>query len=304
MFSSINKTLIAANSFVDSYLQLLKFEDSREPSIENLSKLMERQIETSLFDCSVFFLKEPQKIILNDYLQIFEKIKNNSGAICFELNHVFKVLLTKLGYDVSLVSTKLFHFNEDEIPPYQLDVHCALLVNLKGKQYLVDVGWGSFRHPIPLDEPMQDPSGTYKLEYNEKQEKFIFYRFSEQKKDWLLQYIFAKDDISPNNFRPNCDLIGSDAHHLSRKLLILQPGKDYSCKFLVGMKGDKLFFVETKTRKLLEKIELENTAETRQLIKNQFGIDDDRIEKILTRFFEPQNNNDLDVQNGKIFGIS
>lgn len=81
----------------------------------------------------------------------FEKIVSNGrGGWCFELNGCFGALLGAVGFDVTHVACRVWDADDGEYGP-DLD-HLALMVQVEGSRFLVDVGFGdNCLHPILLE---------------------------------------------------------------------------------------------------------------------------------------------------------
>jgi N-hydroxyarylamine O-acetyltransferase len=80
-------------------------------------------------------------------------VERRRGGFCYELNALFGWALAHLGFDVALLSGRVWHkLSRSWGPEYD---HLALWVRAEGEDLLADVGFGdSFRTPLPL------PSGT------------------------------------------------------------------------------------------------------------------------------------------------
>ncbi|HLZ88253.1 MAG TPA: arylamine N-acetyltransferase [Puia sp.] len=68
-------------------------------------------------------------------------IHDNRGGYCYELNVLFHNLLTLSGFNVSMIAGRLHHGNSKFGREFE---HMALLVELHGRRWLVDVGYGDF----------------------------------------------------------------------------------------------------------------------------------------------------------------
>ena len=79
------------------------------------------------------------------YLQInflYQKvIHDRRGGYCYELNVLFHNLLTHCGFKVTMIGGRLHHGNNKYGREFE---HMALLVELHGRKWLVDVGYGDF----------------------------------------------------------------------------------------------------------------------------------------------------------------
>lgn len=99
-----------------------------------------------------------------DVRHAWEKIvRRHRGGFCYELNALFSWALQRLGFDVALLSARVWRKSERTWGP-EYD-HLALRVRVGGEDLLVDVGFGdSFRAPLPLPTgTASDVSGNYRL---------------------------------------------------------------------------------------------------------------------------------------------
>ena len=95
----------------------------------------------------------------------YEKvIIKKRGGYCFELNYLFYLLLTDLGYEVKFVGGSVFHPESGERD--QNNKHVLCLVSLHGKSYITDVAFGGkcACEPLPLlyNQELQDPNGLFR----------------------------------------------------------------------------------------------------------------------------------------------
>jgi arylamine N-acetyltransferase len=136
----------ANEEWVRGYLEMIGgIEDA--PSLGGLSGLMRGQITTVPF--------ENLTSILRRYKHLSEPVpapnpdqllgawrRKQGGGVCYELSAMFARLLNALGYEARLVLGQI------SIP----GGHQAIVVELSGGCYLVDVGSGSpLFEPVPLD---------------------------------------------------------------------------------------------------------------------------------------------------------
>jgi N-hydroxyarylamine O-acetyltransferase len=77
------------------------------------------------------------------------------GGICYELNGLFALSFTDIGFGVALVAAEVFKEDGTTGPLFD---HMALLVNFDGDRYLADVGFGdSFTAPLRLSDTDDQP---------------------------------------------------------------------------------------------------------------------------------------------------
>jgi N-hydroxyarylamine O-acetyltransferase len=129
------------------------------PGAAALRELSERHLMSVPFENLSIHLGEP--IELTPEALADKIIRRRRGGFCYELNGLFAELLTALGYDVTLLSARVFSGGTVG-PPY---AHLALRVDL-AQPRLVDVGFGRHaRYPLRLDDrgEQADPDGVFRL---------------------------------------------------------------------------------------------------------------------------------------------
>jgi arylamine N-acetyltransferase len=134
----------------ERYLEILGVE-AAPPSLGHLGRLTTAQLQRVPFEnISKLYLKRTQGATfvppLEEYLDGIEQ--HHFGGTCYANNPYFFQLLEHLGYEVTLCGA-------DMSDP---DCHIVSFVELAGRQYLVDVGYGGpFFEPIPrdLNEPYE-----------------------------------------------------------------------------------------------------------------------------------------------------
>lgn len=113
-------------------------------------------------------------------------VRKKRGGWCMENNHLFSWVLKTLGYDVTLLGSRVY-VPEYEAYADELD-HLLLKVVLDNKPYIVDAGFGMV---YQLWEPMELIAGTDQL-----QTPGIF-RFLEENGVWYLEKVKRKQ-LVPN----------------------------------------------------------------------------------------------------------
>lgn len=130
------------SSQTGAYLARIGARRPATPDADSLRDLHERHLNTVPFENVSIHLGE--RIGL-DEKALFDKIvQRRRGGFCYELNGAFSGLLSALGFNVSLLSVKVFGDEGRLGPPFD---HLALRVDLD-EPWLVDVGFGRHaRHP-------------------------------------------------------------------------------------------------------------------------------------------------------------
>ncbi|MBT2689632.1 arylamine N-acetyltransferase [Bacillus sp. ISL-47] len=173
---------------IQEYLKRLSVPEEKKLDLRYLTKLQQSHMEKIPFENLDVTRNVPIKL---DHNSFYEKILiRNRGGFCYELNGLFQLLLSELGFQAHLISCTV----KKPDGWVREDSHAAILVSVDHFPYLVDVGFGdSVRQPMPLTGiEKTDVSGTYrvkeignetydleKLEYGQWK---ILYRFSEKPK--------------------------------------------------------------------------------------------------------------------------
>ncbi|MBB5958313.1 N-hydroxyarylamine O-acetyltransferase [Saccharothrix tamanrassetensis] len=121
-----------------------------------LAELHERHLRTVPFENLSIHLGET--ITLTEDWLVDKIVRRRRGGFCYELNGAFAALLTGLGYEVRMLSAKVFGDGAFG-PPFD---HMALRVG----DLLVDVGFGRFTlKPLDLTrrDDQHDSAGVFRL---------------------------------------------------------------------------------------------------------------------------------------------
>jgi N-hydroxyarylamine O-acetyltransferase len=147
---------------VDAYLQRLSYSGARVPDAATLAALHLAHMRAVPFENLDIGRGVP---IVLDLDALYAKlVERGRGGFCYELNGVFAELLRALGYQVELLSARVF---DNGLPGAEFD-HLALRVTggALSEPYLADVGFGqSFLRPLRLVALAEqaDASGAYQL---------------------------------------------------------------------------------------------------------------------------------------------
>ncbi|NMB82079.1 MAG: arylamine N-acetyltransferase [Ignavibacteria bacterium] len=188
-----------SNLSVEKYLGRIGIVKIEEPSLEFLSRLQLAHLYSIPFED--LDIPDRARVIL-DIERIYNKIiPTGRGGFCYELNGLFHWLLTQLGFNVDMLSARVYNHQKQELGP-EFD-HMTLLVHL-GKDYLIDVGFGdSFRIPIEMPHGLcNDISGHYKI-FQIDQTNYQLKRYEEE--EWKLQYSFTNISRKLSDYSEMCD---------------------------------------------------------------------------------------------------
>ncbi len=200
---------------IRKYLKRINYCGEITPNINVLnglqfSHLMTIPFENIDIECKV-------KIELdNSYNKI---VNNQRGGLCYELNYSFYQLLKEIGFEVKMISARVFSNKEKEFGP-EYD-HMALIVKINDKEYLVDVGFGEFSlYPLTLELNViqNDQSGDFRIEqYNEE---YLIVKKVNLSNIFEAEYIFSTRERSINEFYQMCKYHQTDIKsHFTQKLI-------------------------------------------------------------------------------------
>lgn len=131
---------------VQSYLSRLNYTGTVSPDAGTLRALHRAHMFNIPFENLDIHLGRP--IVLDEEAFFDKIIARRRGGFCYELNGLFAALLRGLGFDVTMLSARVY---QGDAPGPEFD-HMALLVQCE-ERWLADVGFGdSFVEPLRLDE--------------------------------------------------------------------------------------------------------------------------------------------------------
>lgn len=153
-------------------------------------------------------------------------ILDQRGGYCYELNLLFHRLLTLSGFHVTMISGRLLH-GYGYGPEFE---HMALLVELNGKKWLADVGYGDFSlTPLAIapGEIQHDGRNFYQIidpVVVDGKPYLGIAKWNASKQDFKIDYIFTltprelQDFDAMNEFHQT-----SPDSHFSRGLICTLP---------------------------------------------------------------------------------
>ncbi|KGL76938.1 Arylamine N-acetyltransferase, pineal gland isozyme NAT-3 [Tinamus guttatus] len=155
-----------------------------KPDLDTLTAIFQHHIRAVPFENLSIHCGEHVEL---DLEPVYHKIvRKNRGGWCMENNHLLSWALKTLGYDVTLLGSKVY-VPENNTYADEID-HLLLKVVLQGKSYIVDGGFGM---SYQLWQPMELIAGK-----DQPQMPGIF-RFVEEDGIWYLEKVKRKQYV-PN----------------------------------------------------------------------------------------------------------
>ncbi|MBZ0204045.1 MAG: arylamine N-acetyltransferase [Ignavibacteria bacterium] len=183
---------------IKRYLERINYSGDLIPTIEVLNELQSAHLLNIPFENIDIHYK-----IKIDLLNTYDKIVNHKrGGFCYELNGLFYRLLRGTGFNVKMVSARVYNTDGDFGAEFD---HMALIVKIVNNYYLTDVGFGDFSfYPLKIEfnKEIADKCGKFKFEkYN--RDYYIIKRLND-KNEFIPQYLFSENERILDDFYEMC----------------------------------------------------------------------------------------------------
>jgi len=144
---------------LDKYIERIGYKADLSVSNDCLIDLHRCHVNTIPFEALDVQFKRGISL---DICDIYKKvILNNRGGFCYELNHLFYKLLVEIGFNCSMVSSRIY--DDGKYGP--VFDHMSIVVKLED-EWLVDVGYGDlFIEPLNISsgQVQEDKFKDYKI---------------------------------------------------------------------------------------------------------------------------------------------
>ncbi|HEX2056154.1 MAG TPA: arylamine N-acetyltransferase [Nitrospiraceae bacterium] len=208
---------------LDAYVKRIGYEGGLVPTIETLQSLQLRHAESIPFENLNPLLGWPVRLDLASLEQ--KMVRDGRGGYCFEQNLLFKHALEALGFRVTgLAARVLWNQPERVVAPRS---HMLLLVDLDGRRYVTDVGFGgvTLTGPLRLEPDVEQTTPHEPFRLVKADEEFI-----EQVKiggHWVSLYRFnLSEQFLPDYEMANWYLSTHPASRFVTGLLAARPAPD------------------------------------------------------------------------------
>lgn len=226
-YDELNMTNESLNIDLPRYLKRLNFRGEPKENLAVLSELQRLHLLNIPFEN--LDINAGKRIELN-IAKIYTKIvENGRGGFCYELNGLFYELLKAIGFNVKMVSGRVF--GRDGVYGREFD-HLAIIAEIGEREYLVDVGFGKFSlEPIEmkLGVVLHDKLGDFQFDkYGD--DYGDYWRINEiVNGDLVPEYIFQLQPREFSVFSPMCEFhqTSPESHFTHGKLIskIIEGGR-------------------------------------------------------------------------------
>ncbi len=242
---------------VGCYLDRIGFKRSVEPTADVLRHLH----RTHLFSVPFENLDIPlgRSIVLN-LRSLYEKVVvHGRGGFCYELNGLFGSLLREVGFEVDVLSGRVF--SDGEFGP-EFD-HMLLFLAADGPM-IADVGFGdSFVEPVRLGREVRDIDGrAYRV--TENTDGWVLERLVET--SWVPQYAFTLEPRELCDFEEMCHFQQTSPDSVFRRKSICSMATPTG---RITLSNDRLIITHGGHR---HEQEIEDVERYRSLLGEHYGI--------------------------------
>jgi N-hydroxyarylamine O-acetyltransferase len=210
---------------ISGYLRRINYNGIVYRDLASLRELQYNHVFAIPFETLDIHNQIPIILQINSLYQ--KVIQDRRGGYCYELNILFYNLLQQCGFNVDLIAGRLHHGNNKYGRDFE---HLALIVELNGRRWLVDVGYGDFSlAPLAMTpgEIQSDGRNYYQIidpVIVDGRSYFGVAKWSASKQDFKIDYIFSltprviADFYGMNEFHQT-----SPESHFSRGLICTLP---------------------------------------------------------------------------------
>jgi len=191
---------------IDAYFERIGFAGSIAPTLETLQQLHALHPAAIPFENLDAMMGVPVRLELKNLEQ--KLLYDRRGGYGPEVNLLFKKLLEDLDFKVRGVAARVFWNQPEGIEPQP--THLALIVEINGGNYLVDVGFGGMTLTAPLrlrtEMEQATPHGTFRL-MGGGEEWALEARIGDE---WKLLYRFEMAEKSFEDIVAMSDMLAAD----------------------------------------------------------------------------------------------
>lgn len=179
----------ADNFDLTTYFQRIGYQGEARADLATLNDLMRAQVRHVPFENLDVQAGKPISLVPEDI--VAKLVDGGRGGYCYEVNGLFAMALTALGFDWRFVGCRPMTY-----PARRPRTHMALLVSIDGEEWLCDTGFGSYGLRAPLrfeDGEVRQDDDRFQLQQNA--DEFVLSALVEG--EWASQYGF---DLSPHEW--------------------------------------------------------------------------------------------------------
>ncbi|MBS1664949.1 MAG: arylamine N-acetyltransferase [Bacteroidetes bacterium] len=253
---------------ISGYLRRIDYDGIVYRDLDTLRELQRKHVFSIPFETLDIHNQIPILLQINFLYQ--KVILDKRGGYCYELNVLFHRLLTHCGFDVKMIAGRLHHGNNKYGREFE---HMALLVELNGRKWLVDVGYGDFSlTPLAImpGEIQSDGRNYYQVidpVVIDGKSYLGVAKWNTTKQDFKIDYLFTltprtlDDFYEMNEFHQT-----SPESHFARSLICTLPTQEGR----ISLINNKLIRTENGKRQV--KV-IQNEEHREEILEKYFHMD-------------------------------
>lgn len=250
------------HQLINAYLKRIKYDGRTDVSFETLNGLhIAHTLNVPFENLDVFYKRPP--MLDKDSLQK-KIIDSNRGGYCFEMNGLFSLVLQELGFSV----TNLLARGTFDGITYFAKLHQVLMVEVDGKRYIADVGYGNegIAAPLLLEEGIEQNqfTNTYRFIIDPK---FGYVLQRKTGDGWGYMYAFTLSECYPMDFMMSNHFTATFPDSFFLKMRLITKPTETGRITLT----DQHFKVTENG--VVTETKLENEAEFNELLKKHYALD-------------------------------
>ncbi len=245
-----------------AYFERIGYHGAPAVTAPCLRQLHARQVMSVPFEDLDIHEEVPLSLALPD---LFDKVvQQQRGGFCYELNYLFASLLRQLGFEVTLLSARIFNLPDQLGPPFD---HLVLLVSLASDRYLLDVGYGDlFIEPLRWTFGITQRDQFHHFQLREAKNCVELWMSSLGEADFELRYIIDTRPRRIEDFAKACHdkQHDADSYFVQNRLCTLPTPK-----------GRITLFNDTFTERIdgqKHQEPIKDEQHFRAILRNRFGI--------------------------------
>lgn len=148
---------------LDAYFRRIGYTGDRSPTLETVTALHWHHVRAIPFENLNPLLGRP--VVIDPEALQAKLVRGGRGGYCYEQNGLFSQVLTALGFEVTGLAARVLWNQRPEAPIAR--THMLLRVEIDGRAYLADVGFGgqTLTGPLLLEAGIEQstPHEPYRL---------------------------------------------------------------------------------------------------------------------------------------------
>lgn len=182
---------------LEAYLTRIGYGGARTATLATLRELQFRHVEAIPFENLTPLMGQPVLLDLESLQQ--KMVRIGRGGYCFEHNLLFNTALKALGFQTTLLGARvLWNATGTACPPR---THMLVRVELEGRRYIVDTGFGgvTLTGPLRLETGVEQPTPHEPFRLRSADDD-VFVEEVKLRSSWMSLYEFDQAEFVPSDY--------------------------------------------------------------------------------------------------------